>query len=495
MIIRKIAATLLGAISVLLQVAPAAADEPAPSPALSEGGAGVQQVIPFGRQEADMLRELTTLQPASDSAGAQGEVAMTMEQTIAMALHNNSEVLAATEKHEGAKYESAGARWQYYPSVEVLADSGYEDSAPAAYNDANGNRVMDNTHLRNDWTVTVRQPLIDMGIYRDIKVSKAKEDIALAEKMDIGDGVALDAANAFLGLIQAKVGIQLANQYIEYLQKLEATMRVRVDGGAASSADLDRIRGRTMKAEAALIDAQGEYQTNAMEFRRLTTVEPRGLVVPDVLSPPTPASIADAVDQAVQNNSNYLGSLRRVDLALSERNKTMAGLLPRLSLQYSDSYSYDAGGSAQGTPVDGVYPTQYTQSLMVVLQWSMYGGNTIAGGLSGASKIREMNFRAMDMRDKLEQGVRAAYTAINAARQRGEILAKNVETNLRVAQTFDEQFLNGSRSLFDLIDAYEQLYSARLNLVRATVIGAKSVYQLHRLMGDIVPSVLAMGGK
>jgi len=131
---------------------------------------------------------------------------------------------------------------------------------------------------------------------------------------------------------------------------------------------------------------------------------------------------------------------------------------------------------------------------MLVLQWSMYGGNTVAGSLIGSAKVREMNYRSLDLRQKMEQGVLASYTAINAARKRSDILAKNIETDSRVVQTFDEQFLAGSRSLFDLIDAYEQLYSAKLGWMRSTILGAKTVYQLRRMMGDIVPSIQAMGG-
>ena len=353
--------------------------------------------------------------------------------------------------------------------------------------------MLDSTHHRDDLNITVKQPLYDLGIFADIQVSRSKEDVALAEKIDIGDGVANDTTNAFFGLLQSQVGMHLAEQYIVYLRKLEATMAVRVEGGGASEADLQRIKGRTLMAEAALLEAQGEYQTGAMEFSRLTGTAPVALRIPDMLAPSTPARIDDAIDRAMQGNLSYRGALRKVELAEHERTKMRSALAPKISLEYTDSYSYNAGGVALGNPTDGLFPTQKIQSLMVVAQWTIYGGNAFAGSASASAKIREMDFRAADMRERITQGVQAAYTAINAAKRRRDILARNVETNSSVAKAFEEQFVSGGRSLFDLIDSYEQLYNARLNLVRATIAGTKAVYMLHRLMGDIVPSVMAMG--
>jgi len=211
----------------------------------------------------------------------------------------------------GAGYETKGAKWQFFPSIEITTDQGTELSAPAAYNDLQGNRVLSNQHDRNDLTVVVKQPLFDLALYKDIKVSRSKEDVALADKMDVGDGITVDTTNAYLALIQAQASVRLAEQYIQYLKKLESTMAVRVEGGGASLSDLDRIRGRTMKAEASLVDAQGEYQTSAMEFKRLTGIEPPELVVPMMIAPGTPAKISDALTAALANNSNYKSSIKK----------------------------------------------------------------------------------------------------------------------------------------------------------------------------------------
>jgi adhesin transport system outer membrane protein len=167
--------------------------------------------------------------------------------------------------------------------------------------------------------------------------------------------------------------------------------------------------------------------------------------------------------------------------------------MPKLVGQYTNSYSFNAGGAAEGNPVDGVYPTQKTQTVMLVAQWSLNGGTSVAGGLSGIAKEREMNLRALDVRARIEQGIQTGYAAINAAHQREAVVQRSVDADQRVVKDFEEQYKNGGRSLFDMLDAYEQLYNARLNLMRVVIAEAKAAYQVHRQMGNLQQSILHSG--
>jgi adhesin transport system outer membrane protein len=175
------------------------------------------------------------------------------------------------------------------------------------------------------------------------------------------------------------------------------------------------------------------------------------------------------------------------------RDRSYAGLVPKLSLEYSDTYSYNAGGSAKGNQVDGSYPTQSDQRLLLVGKWSLNGGNEITTALSGTEKIHEARYRAQDVRMRIEQAVKSSYNAINAANQRIAVLQKGVAADSRVVVEFEDQYKNGRRSLFELLDAHEQLYGARLNLMRIAIARAQASYLVRRQMGDLVPTLITAG--
>ena len=418
-----------------------------------------------------------------------------IDEAVAFALKNNFEVRASEEKLRASYWDKMGAYAQYGPSVEFSIASGAERSKPASFNDESGTRVLNDIHHRRDRNWSVRQPLIDLGVIADILIARDKEGIATEEHRDVRETVAQDTVSVFLKLIQSRLAIQLADQYKDYLDNLGERMLARVEGGGATNADYDRIKGRAALAASARIEALGAYESDLSEFRRLTKVTPWQINIPETLAPTVPSDLRQALDHAVKNNPAYMSGLRKIDVAAGDRNKSIASLLPRFSVQYSKNFSYNAGGAAGGNPVDGVYPSQSAEAVMLVAQWSLYSGTAVTGGMAGAAKAREMRLRAQDALSRIEQGIRANYTAINAALARREVLQKTVEANQRVVEGFEAQYNEGSRTLFDLLDAYEQLYNAKLNLMRVIIAQAQAAYQIRRQMGDLVPSLIKTKGR
>jgi len=412
-----------------------------------------------------------------------------LEEAVAFALRNNYQSQASNERTNSAYWDKMGAYSEYLPTINISADQGSERSQPGSVNDSNGDRIKDSSHFRRDRTLTLTQPLIDLSILSDISAAKNRENATDIERYDVREGLAFDTVTVYLNLVQARVSVRLADEYKKYLDEIANRMKQRVEGGGASVSDLERVRGRSSFADSARVESLGDYQTNISEFQRLTRVVPPHLVIPAVFVPPIPPTAQEAIDKALKANPVYLGDLKKIDLASDDRNKSFSGLLPKLSAQYVNSYSYNAYGAAGGNPIDGVYPTQKNQTVMLVAQWNL-GAPSMAGGMSAMAKQREQNFRALDTRAKIEQGIMASYTAINAANEREAILEKSIDSNSKVVNSFKEQFANGSRTLFDLLDSYEQLYNSKLNLMRVTIAKAKAAYQVRRLMGELQQSIL-----
>lgn len=410
-------------------------------------------------------------------------------EAASLALKNNFEARASKSKLKSVYLEKLTAYSLYLPAVDVNIARGNEKSEPASYNDLFGNRVMYDSHTRYDRVYSVRQPIIDLAIIGDILVAGKTEDVAVQEDREVCEGIVYDTINAYMRLLQARLAVELADQYRSYLDELSSRMEARVEGGGATLGDLERIKGRSTQAEAARIEALGDYESNLSEFKRLTQVTPAQLVLPQV-SPQVPEDIAQAMESALRNNPSYLASQMKVDVATSSRNSTMAKLAPKLGLEYSNIHVWNAGGSANGNPVDGVYPNQDDERVMLVGRWSMNGGLEVMQSATALEKINEAQFREMDSRERIEQGIRTSYHAINAAELRLAVLQKSVESNATVVREFEDQYHNGSRSVFELLDAYEQLYIARLNLMRLGIARELAAYQVHRQMGGLINQLL-----
>ncbi len=413
-----------------------------------------------------------------------------LDEAVAFAIKNNLEIKASNSRSKSAALEKLTAYSRLLPSLDAKLSHGSEESMPASYNDLFGNRVLDDKHTRKDRTFAVRQPLIDLEVVADILTSTDKENLAKIQSQGDRDSIAYDTVNVYLKLLQARIAVQLADQYHAHLEELLNRMKNRVDGGGATVGDLERIKGHANLAEVARAEALGEYETNLAEFRRLTQITPAQLQVSEVLVPDVPKSLPDAITKALQNNPAYKATEIQRDIAASTRNSSFSKIVPKVSLEYSDTYSYNAGGAAKGNPVDGAYPTQQDKRLLLVAHWTLNGGLEVAEGMTALEKERETNFRSLDARSRIEEGVRASYNAINAANQRVSILQKGIESNEKVVREFEDQYKNGSRSIFELLDAHAQLYGNRVNLMRIEIARALAAYQVRRQMGDLLLALI-----
>lgn len=415
-------------------------------------------------------------------------------EAVALALRNNFEVKASTENLESARWDKYGAYSQYLPVVEFSSSRGSERSRPGSYNNEDGQRVLDTKHFRTDRSLSIRQPLIDTTIVADIYKFHSSEDLAQEQHRDVNEDIALKTVTVFFQLLQARKSSQLVDQYKSYLGKLHDRMKARVEGGGGVRADLDRIKSRLMLAQAQQLEIMGQYSTKLGEFRRLTRSTPSLLKVPRTFSPSVPPSVDEALSIALKHNPEYLSSLEKVEVAKGDRDRSVSNLLPKLSLEYSRINTYNAGGSAGGNPIDGVYPKQDDERLMLVASWSLAGGTSVTSGVSGHAKVRQMMMLSRDVRARVESVIRIGYDALHAAQQRVSILEETYNVDRRVANDFEEQYKQGNRSLFELLDAYERMHTAQQSLMRTIIAKTEVAYQIQRQLGNLTQSIIGDEG-
>ena len=440
----------------------------------------------FGASEVASpdLREVSSLRPDIMEP-------IDMEEAVSIALRNNFEIQASGAMADGAKWDRLGAYLQYFPSLEYTNASGAEKSMPGSYNGPDGKRIDETTHHRQDRSLFVRQPLIDMAVVADIMKSKSNVSVAEAEKLDAQESTAYSTVSVFLQLIQAKKLIEISDEYQRRLNELRQRMQARFDDGGATNADLNRIQSRISVAEAARLEALGSYGINLSEFKRLTEVVPARFEIPRKLVPETPANIQEALDKAIKANPSYLGSLKRIDIAKNDRNKSFSGILPKLSVEYSNVFNYNAGGAAHGNPIDGLYPTQRDSRVMLVARWSLTGGTAVTSGLAGAAKVREMNFKAQDVRARIEEAMHVGFDSLSTNRKRIAVLKETYKTDKKVVEETEERFMQGANgSLFEILDGYDRLHNTKIELVRAVFAEAVTSYQIRLQMGELVGAVL-----
>jgi outer membrane protein TolC len=401
-----------------------------------------------------------------------------LKDAIRAAMTHSNDVKAAQSRLEGVQAQYGRAWSALLPNVTIRRTRGKETSAPASIVDnATGESKASDTHIRTDDVLTLNQPLVDLPnsieVMRRRKLMQSQEITYRVAQEDL----VLQVAQAYLGLMQARLIHQAAEDQAAELDELRKYVEKRAAAGAISVSEADRVRARMLSLRSSILDLQGGYFTALKEFSRLTGLAPRWLAIPDgrLAYPAIPGSADAAVDYARQHSPEVQAVVVERQALQNEAQSVLGRMLPKVNFEFSNTHSTNAGGN----PI-----TQKDRRAFLVFSWNLFaGGGDYFDYQQTSAKRRESTFKLADFREKLEQSISSAYRLWRLNEERLSMAEQEHQTTSKVADSFREQLGKGARPLLDVLDALDRDYQAKVNYLKLQVMDITYRYQVVRQLG------------
>lgn len=468
-----------------------AAPENAPLPEEMSAERSKLLVKMNGSSTIDLSSIVKTLPKSADIVQA---AELRVDEAVAYSLKNNFEIAASRQKKIGSRWEEVGAVGQFFPRAELTRGVGKQRSSPAGFNDANDQRIKDNSHHYRErvWSVTV--PIVDLSLISDLLSRHNIASAAAAEEMGTKEKIALDTVKDYYRLIMYSLNMLFADEYKKQLEGLTERMAARVEGGGSAQAELDRVRARALMAQSSIIDARNNLESTLFEFRRLTGVDAEKLALPANFLPFVPNDVEAISKKSIAGNPDYLTAVYRANAAEFDIATFLNRSLPKLQFQLTSTRTYNSGGSALDFEATdgGPFAYQNEKKAMLVLSWAFNPTVDIPQALSGLAKSREEFYKSVDIRKRVDETVRASYSAMRTATSRVDPMLQAMQSSQKVVDAFEVQYQNANRTVLDLLDAYERLYQAKKDLVSIMTTEAVAGYQLRRQMGELVQAIVTI---
>jgi outer membrane protein TolC len=376
-----------------------------------------------------------------------------------------------------------------------------------AYNDV----TMD----REERMLTATQSLFDYGAWSEVARLNRMRDAAEYGAKGARLKSVLDASGSFLRLFQNSLALRFAEDYEGALMTLYSRIEDRVAAGASSQADQERVKGRRVNARSTVLDAKNALEVELTGFQKITGFRPQRLMLPPDWILPVPEDIDLAVEAASQSNPALMADLKQAEATLAELKKAKGAFLPQVALEFSDSITKGTGGTrvpivtsdgpnwvldADGKPTaeynsgssKGEKPNYEKRivSLMLTMNWSLFsGGADFYQHRAIAEKYNEAMFRLLDTRRELEEKLRASFESLATTALRTQEIAKEMEANQQVVESFTEQMFVANRSLLDVLDAHQKLYQSRLDYLRLLIAEANLAYDVLYNIGTLTDAL------
>ena len=412
-------------------------------------------------------------------------LATTLEETVSLALQTNPEVGVVQADREAIDQELRQARAQYLPSVDVRAAYGPEFSnSPATRNRDTRPPGGDasTTLMRAESQLTLSQMLFDGFATRsEVERQLARINSAAYRVQEAAEFIGLDAIEAHLDVLRNQELVELAEQNLAEHRRILGQVSQLERDGAIGIADVRQTEARVAAAQTALATANGNLRDAKAMYIRVVGIQPEDLddPVPPRYALPESAEAA-AADAAVSSPTVQIASAD-IGAAEAELTGSRSGYYPRVDLEL---------GTSANNNLDGIRGGNVDAQALLVLRYNLFrGGGDIAREREAFARIGEARQQLLVARRAASEDARIGYNALITALERVEALRAAAVAQRATRDAYAQQFDLGQRSLLDLLDAENELFIARSNLVTAEYTATFAVYRVLAVTGDLLPTL------
>jgi outer membrane protein len=336
------------------------------------------------------------------------------------------------------------------------------------------------TFTSSGWGVTGVQPIFRWQNWVVVDEAQAQVKAAETQLKGAGQDLLLRAAQAYFDVLQAEDNIEFIRAQKAAISEQLAAAKRSFEVGTATITDTNEAQARfdlaTSQEIAALNDLEirnrALFKLTGKSYSKLSHLNPKAN-----LEQPEPASMDVWVSRAQDGNVNVVAQRYLKLIADQEIERNRAGHYPTLDLaaSYTDNHNQSLGS----TQIDSK-----TGALGLELNIPIYQGGLIS------SQVREAIANQEKARQDLENALRDATLQTSQAflnAKNGAAQVKALEQALVSSQvSLDSTQLGlevGVRTNVDVLNAQQQVYSARKDLAAARYSFLLSVLNLKAAAG------------
>jgi len=410
----------------------------------------------------------TALQPAHTGS---------VRDTVALAVNNHPEIQASLLGLRVQRDQLKQVESGFFPQVSLAVGIGREDSNNSSTRVETG-RGSDEME-RREASLFVNQMLFD-GFETYWLRKRQLEDIDAAElaAWHLSSEVALRSIENHLNVAKSN---KILNDTIDNLQAHERIAKdigIRARLGKDDRAKVSQISARLSLSLANLEAAKNKVLQANADYRREVGVMPgKKLHFQDKLFR-MPDSQNDFLEDVMASNLLIASKVKTTKSFLAGARAASHSDFPTLNLE---------SGASWNNNIDGVEGRNSDAFIMLRLRYDLFKGGADKAVKRQAQYLnKQARYELDDVRRVIRRDAEQAWFSYQSGSKRVSYLQDYVESAQTTQKAYVKQFNIGQRSLIDLLDAENELLSAKRQLIDAKNNLYLSKYQILNLKGTLL---------
>lgn len=414
---------------------------------------------------------------SSAIAGPDGTT--TIKESVVAAVKHHPQIKSLLHNRDAVSNDLSSALGRFFPSLDLSVNYGlqnYDSTTTRAQNKD------DETNTASDSTLLLTQNIFDgMNRYNDYQGSKKRLESAEHRLFDNVENIALDAIRAHIDIVRERRLVALAGRNITDHQDVLDSIAERVAGGAGNKADEMQARGRVARAETTLISYMGNLRIAEAEYRRITGMEPGPLQDTGFQLEAIPATMDSVMEKTLEENPKIKAIKADVAATQNDKGVVTSSYMPTVDVELSSRYTNDLDGSESYV---------HDNRAMLALNWNLFNGTSdFYDRQSADDRVKEAKANLQDTVEDLSRQVATAWTEYQTAVQSIQKHQEALQYSMESRDMYLIQFNVGQRSMLDVLDSINEVFSNSVLLETAMSNRVFSLYRFLTLEGRLIQAL------
>ena len=344
-----------------------------------------------------------------------------LEAELTGLLASHPQIKAAEKGLQSSRQGVKGAISNFYPTVSVTGDVGYEnidspttrtDNAPAA--DPFG-------RTRNTATLTVSQNLFNgYATASAVRTARLNRELSQISLQGTLQNTTFEGIQTYIDVLRQRRLIELARENEATIQRQLNLEDERVQRGSGVAVDVLQAKSRLQIAKERRVNFEGALEDGISRYTQTFGHPPdlESMMDPEPPVELIPSELTKAIDIAVVENPAVGNSGTTVEVARERRRTVASELFPSVDLE--GTYNYEKNNN-------GTLGTRRDYALVVSSTWELFTGFSTRSSMAQAAYDyhASKDQHEFSVRKVIEQ-TKLAWQALLTARERLELLENAV---------------------------------------------------------------------
>jgi outer membrane protein len=287
-----------------------------------------------------------------------------------------------------------------------------------------------------------------------------------------------------MNLLRDVAILELQRRNVQVLEEQLGQTHKRLDAGNVTATDVFQAESRLAAGRIQMFAAEANYQTSRAVYRQAIGLEPGKLTAASPVDRFIPNDRSAAVAVGTAQHPTVSAAQYNVDVATQQVKVAESALAPTVSLQGNVQQNY---ASALAT-----YQS-FSASLLGQVTVPIYQGGSEYSLIRQAKETLGQQRLNLDYtRDQARVGVLQYWAQTEASKHSLDTAMVQVKETESALNGVGEEARLGQRTTLDVLNAQQELVSARSNLLAAQRDRIVNSYALLAAIGRLSPQVLGL---